>query len=112
MSDNRDSLLTGLWFFSAVVLVALFISAAAQGVLTPAHVALAAVILAVAIGGTPYLLRVSSQEKSKQRGVDSLLHEMNDADLMELKQRLSDLDSDRVKVLDRVGDDGEMVWRE
>jgi hypothetical protein len=116
MSEESRATLTGvLWFFSAIALVALFISAAAQGELTPGHMAIAFTILALAIVGTPYLLRMkegeTEQEKAKQRRVDSLLRDLSDEDLIELKQRLSEEDYSVEKLVGSVGDDGERVAR-
>jgi hypothetical protein len=96
-------------------LVALFISAAAQGELTPGHLVLAFTILALAIAGTPYLLRMkdpeAQQEKTKRRRVDRLLNEMSDEDLVELKRRLSDVDLGEPISVETLGDDGELVRR-
>jgi hypothetical protein len=117
MSEDTRATLTGvLWFFSAVALVGLFISAAAQGELTAAHLALAFTILALAIIGTPYLLRWkdsgTEQEKAKRERIDSLLRDMSDDDLAELKRRLSDVDaSDKISVDSLIGDDGETILR-
>jgi hypothetical protein len=112
--ETRATLTGGLWFFSMLALVALFISAAAQGELTLAHVLLAAVILGLAIAGTPYLLNFkgADAEKSKRRRIDSLLSDQSDENLIELKQRLSDVDAgDKVSVDSLLGDDGERVLR-
>ena len=113
MTDEiRASLAGGLWFVSALVLVAIFISSAAQGVLTPAHLIFATVILALALAGTFYILRMGSGGEKAKRGVDHLLHDLNEDDLLELKQRLADVEPPAAKVVDHVGDDGELVWRE
>jgi membrane protein implicated in regulation of membrane protease activity len=111
--ESRSTLTFVLWLFSAIVLAALFISAAAQGELTPAHVALASVILALAVAGTPYILRMkegdAQQEKSKRR-IDGLINNLNDDELVELKRRLADVE-DEAPLADYVGDDGELVRR-
>ncbi len=113
MTDEiRASLTGGLWFVSALVLVAIFISAAAQGVLTPAHLIFATVILGLALVGTFYVLRMDGGREKAKRGVDSLLRDLSEDDLLELKQRLADVEAPAAKVVDHVGDDGELVWRE
>lgn len=113
--DNRTALTGALWFFSALALVALFISAAAQGELTPGHILLAFVILGLAIAGTPFLLRwtdsETQQEKTKRQRIDSLIRDMSDEELIELKQRLSDGDYSQETILGNLGDDGELVRR-
>jgi uncharacterized damage-inducible protein DinB len=113
--DNRAALTGGLWFFSALVLVALFISAAVQGELTLAHIVVTFVILALAIAGTSFLFRWNDsktpQEKTKRRRIDNLLREMSDEELIELKQRLSDSDLSEEPIVNSLGDDGELVRR-
>ena len=113
--ESRSTLTFVLWLFSAIVLGALFISAAAQGELTPAHVFLASVILTLAVVGTPYILRQregeTEQAKAKRRRIDSLLRDLNDDELVELKQRLSDGDYSVESIADSLGDDGELVRR-
>ncbi len=116
MSEEiRGSLIGGLWFFSAVVLAALFISAGAQGELTRGHFILAFVILGLAVGGTVFFwLRQDDDTlpaKAKRNRIDNLLRDMNDVELLELKQRLTDGDFHDVSILDYMGDDGELVWR-
>jgi hypothetical protein len=116
MKEETPATLTiGLWFLSAIVLVALFISAAAQGELTPSHIVFASILLGVAVVGTPLLLRrkgsAEEQDKQKRQRIDSLLSDLSDDDLMELKHRLADLDSGEPPVVDYVGDDGELVMR-
>lgn len=110
--ESRSTLTFVLWLFSAIVLAALFISAAAQGELTTAHVALASVILALAVVGTPYILRMTdSEDKPKRRRIDKLIDGLNDDELVELKRRLADVSDDEGPLLDYVGDDGELVRR-
>ena len=116
MSDEvRASLLGGLWFLTALVLVALFISAAAQGELTPAHIGLTFVFLALAIGGTPLVLRwngsQAQQEKMKRQRLETMLRDMSPEELAELKQRLADSDDLEASTLDHLSDDGELVLR-
>jgi hypothetical protein len=116
MSEDTRATLTGaLWFCSALVLGALFISAAAQGALTLGHVVLACVILALVVTGTSFLLRRIESEtphtKVKRERLDKLLRNLSDEELAELKQRLSDVDLDEATSIDYLGDDGELVRR-
>lgn len=116
MKEETPATLTiGLWFLSAIVLVALFISAAAQGELTAGHMVFASILLGVAIVGTPLLLRMNGsaaeEAKQKRQRIDSLLTDLSDDDLMELKHRLADLDNSEASVVEYVGDDGELVMR-
>lgn len=113
MSENETS--GALWFFSSLVLGALFISAAAQGELTPGHIVLAFVILGLAVAGTLYFSfwkdSGKRKTKAKRQRIDSLLRDMSDEERFELKQRLADGDFHDETVVDHVGDDGELVWR-
>ena len=114
MSEERRANLTGgIWFFSAIVLAALFISAVAQGELTVGHIFLALVILGVAVAGTVYLpnllARQTDFEKTKRRGVDSVLSEMTADEIIELKRRLSNGNILEENIVDYIGDDGELV---
>jgi hypothetical protein len=116
MSEDSRATLTGaLWFFSALALVALFISAAAQGELTSGHILLAFTILGLAVGGTPFLLRMkdssAEQDKMKRRRLDNLLRDRSDEDRFELKRCLADVDDNEASILDLVGDDGELMRR-
>ncbi len=116
MSEDRgSSLIGGLWFFSAAVLVALFISAAAQGELTRGHIVLALLIMGVAISGTLFFSSRQAGDslstRAKRKRVDTLLRDMSDDELFELKQRLANGDFSDVSILDHLGDDGELVWR-
>ena len=116
MSEEiRGNLTIALWFVSALVLGALFISAAAQGILTPGHIALALVILALAAIGTTFLWRQpggeTQQAKAKRQRVDSLLRDMSAEELIDLKQRLTDGDLSEATTTDYLGDDGELVER-
>lgn len=102
--QNRVTLTGGLWVVSAVVLAALYISAAAQGELTQSHIFLTFVILACAFGGTVFVMRWKGgeqQEKAKRR-IDNLIGDMSDEELIELKRRLSDvgLDDDAAEDVD------------
>jgi hypothetical protein len=113
MSEERRATLSiGLWFLSAIVLAALFIASAAQGALTSAHVALASVILILATVGTISIWRMkdseTQSEKTKRRRVDSLIDDLSDDELAELKHRLTGRDSDRENLMDYLGDDGEI----
>jgi hypothetical protein len=113
--DSRATLTIGLWFLSALALIALFISAAAQSELTPGHILIAFTILGLAIAGTPYLLHMKppegQQEKSKRLRIEKLLNEMGDDDLIELKRRLSEVDLDEPVSVAALGDDGELIQR-
>jgi hypothetical protein len=113
--ESRATLTFVLWLFSAIVLGALFISAAAQGELTSGHVFLASLILTLAVVGTPYILRQregeTEQAKAKRRRIDNLLRDLNDDELAELKDRLSDADHGVETLAASLGDDGELVKR-
>lgn len=113
--DTRATLTAALWFFATLALIALFISAGAQGELTPGHLVLAFTILLLAIAGTPFLLRMKSseteQEKTKHRRVNTLLRDLTDEELVELKRRLSDAEASEESLAAVLGDDGEMVQR-
>ncbi|NDJ77579.1 MAG: hypothetical protein GYB65_15115, partial [Chloroflexi bacterium] len=119
MSEDRGERLTsGLWFFSAVVLATLFISAAAQGELTRGHILLAFAILGLAVAGTVVLLfgqdgntQNTRQTKAKRNQIDGMLRGMNDQELAALQQRLTSGDFREETVVEHVGDDGELVWR-
>jgi hypothetical protein len=110
---SERTFLTGLlWFLSALVLGALFISAGLQGELTAGHLGFASVLLCLVAIATPLLLRLKDDEakvvKSKRRRIDHMLRDMNDEELVELKQRLSTDDT----VLDYLSGDGELVGTE
>lgn len=116
MSENNRATLTFvLWLFSAASLGCLFISAAAQGELSSGHMLLAFVILALAVAGTPYIQRQTEgetqQAKAKRQRIDSLLRDMSDEELIELKQRLTDGDYSVENIVNALGDDGELVQR-
>lgn len=114
-AENRATLLFILWFFSALVLGALFISAGMQGELTGAHTALAFTVLLAAILGTPYILRTTvvetSTEKNKQHSLDTMLSELSDDALYELRRRLTSIDTDDEATRAALGDDGELIRR-
>lgn len=109
--ESRSTLIFILWLFTAVVLVALFISAASQRELTAGHLAFASVLLAIAAAGTPYILRQPIIGEKPKRRVDALLDNLSDDDLLELKRRLSDIREDEAPLTDYLGDDGELVRR-
>lgn len=115
MSEDKGNLLGALWFFSALVLVALFIGAGAQGELTGGHIVLALAVMGLAAAGTFALWSWQSddtqQSKAKRESMDTLLRDMSAEDLRELKARLENIDSHDESVVDYVGDDGELVWR-
>lgn len=113
--DTRATLMVALWFLSTIALVALFVTAAAMSELTSWHILLAFIILMLAITGTIYFLRLkvseNPQEKSKNRRMNTLLRDLSEDDLVELKHRLADLDSNEDPLLTSLGDDGEIVRR-
>jgi hypothetical protein len=116
VSEERRGILTiGLWFLSAIVLAALFIAAAAQGELTPLHAALASVMLALATIGTVSILRMKDSEtqpeKAKRGHLASLLDDLTDDELAELKHRLTGNDSDNEDIATYLDDDGEIRHR-
>lgn len=111
--ENRMTMTGGLWFFSALVLGALFISAGAQGELTSGHILLALLILGLAVSGTVALLYGGSQAqqaKAKRQRLDDLLNTLSDEELIALQERLADSDHQEKTVLD-LDDDGELMWR-
>jgi hypothetical protein len=112
---ERTFLTAMMWFMATIVLAALFISAAAQGELTVGHLSLAFAILSVVVIATPLLSRWKDGEtqfmKSKRERIDTMLQDMSDAELLELKQRLSTGDMSDENILDYLGDDGELVRR-
>lgn len=112
--ELRASMMGAVWIVSGIVLAALFISAAAQGVLSLAHMILTIIILGLAIGGTAFVWKAfdpnaSQAEKAKRERIDTMLRDMSDDDLLELKKRLSDGDYSDDTILDFIRDDGEMV---
>ncbi len=116
MTEDTRATLTGmLWFFSTLALIALFVSAAAMSELTAGHILLALIILTLAIVGSPFLLRMkeseNQQEKVKRQRVTNLLRDLSDEEMLELKQRLSEVDSSEESLAAVLGDDGEMVRR-
>lgn len=115
MDERHGNSMGALWFFSALVLMALFISAAAQGELTPGHLLITVMILGLDVAGTLYFLardaRESEPGKTKRRDVETLLDNLSDEELRDLKQRLAALDTPRSDTLDYLDDDGEMVLR-
>ncbi len=115
MSEQRGTLTIGLWFLSAIVLAALFIASGMQGELTSAHLAFASVLLALATGGTIAVWRMkdgeTQEEKTKRRRLDSLLHDLSDDELAELKDRLTSGDPGIEIMMDYLDDDGEIMQR-
>lgn len=115
MSENRSELVGGLWFFSMIVLVALFISAGMQGELTTGHIFLTFAILAPAVAGTVFFFwkeNAIERAKAKREGIDNLVRNLSAEERLELKLRLSAADPPETPVGEHVGDDGELVWRE
>ncbi len=110
--ENTGTMVGGLWFFSALVLAALFLGAGIMSDFTTAHALLAIVILALNVVGTVYLLNWRGGEapaqKSKRQDLDNLLHNLSDEQLHELQQRLAQVND--APIMD-VGDDGELIQR-
>lgn len=110
--ENRATLIGALWFISAVVLGALFVSAAAQGDLTSAHILLALLIIGLAVAGTVRLLNMkdsTEQAKAKRERVDRFLHDLSEEELLDLKRLLSN--DDEKPISHYMGDDGELELR-
>lgn len=111
MSENKSSLIGALWLFSSLVLVGLFVSAAAQNGLTSDHMLLTFVILGLAVAGTLGLMFGvdfgDEQTKTKRQRIESMLDDLSAEERAELKQRLAEDDA----ILDYVDDDGELVLR-
>ena len=112
---ERTFLTAGLWFFSAIVLAALFISAAAQGELTQGHIILAVMIISVDVIATPLLARwkdsETAREKEKREHIDNILRDMSDEELITLRQRLSSANPPDENISNYVSSDGELVNR-
>ena len=113
--SERAFLTAILWFFSSIVLGALFISAAAQGELTTLHTSLALLIISIVAVASVFLSRwkdgAVALEKSKRERIDTMLRDMSDTELLELKQRLSIGNLSDDAILDYLGEDGELVAR-
>ena len=113
--SERAFLTAVLWFFTSIVLGALFISATAQGALTMGHVSLALVILSLVVIGSIALSRwkdgTTELEKSKRQALDNILRDMSDDELIRLKERLATGNLDDEKLLEYMGSDGELVGR-
>lgn len=108
MDEDRSTLMGALWFFTAVTLVALFISAAVQRGLTTGHIILTLVILGVSVVGTIYFSRIQ-QPKAKRQSFEAMLHSLSDEERIALLRRLSD--DRRETILDYMDDDGELTSR-
>lgn len=116
MEEDTRATMTGiLWFLSTVVLAFLFISAAAQGELSLAHIVIVFVILALAVMGTAYFLRLpqaeTAQQKAKRETIDNFLRDLSDKDLIELKERLASENLEEQPIAHYLDDDGELVRR-
>jgi hypothetical protein len=115
LMQERTFLVAVMWFFSAIVLGALFISAAAQGELTTGHISLAILILCAVFIATPLLARwkdgTVAFEKSKRERIDTMLRDMSDEDLLELKTRLSAGTMSEENIIDYLESDGELASR-
>ena len=105
-----------MWFLATIMLAALFIGAGLQGEFTVFHAVFASIIFGLALIGTPlayYGLREDETDtaKAKRERIDTMLRDMSDDELLELKQRLSTGDYNEDSLLDYVSDDGELVMR-
>jgi hypothetical protein len=113
--DTWGTLTAGLWVLSALVLGALFISAGAQGELTPGHLLMAFVLLTLAVVGTVFLWRQKdtdpSQQKAKRGRINTLLRDLSDEEILELKHRLPLADFSDQTPLSALDEDGELVLR-
>jgi uncharacterized membrane protein len=113
--SERAFLIAILWFFSSIVLGALFISAAAQGELTILHSSLALAIIALVVFASLLLTRWKSSEteeqKAKRQHIDTLLRDMSDEQLVTLKKRLASGELDDEQFSDYLESDGELVGR-
>ncbi|GAB5494146.1 MAG: hypothetical protein Phog2KO_43610 [Phototrophicaceae bacterium] len=118
MDDAKINISTVLiiWFLTTLMLAAVFLGAGLQGEFTIFHTVFAGIILSLAVIGTPlafYFLRDDETDiaKAKREKIDTMLRDMSDDELLELKQRLSTGDYDEDALLDYVSDDGELVMR-
>ncbi len=113
--ETRIASIGGLWFLATLALSAVFLGAGLQGELTLVHIVFACAILALACIATPILIHWfnsnSDVVKAKREKIDTMLRDMSDDELMELKQRLSDGDYSDESLLEYVSDDGELVFR-
>ena len=114
--ELRASMMGALWIICGIVLAALFISAAAQDGLTLAHIGITSIILFAAVSGTAFVWKAfapadTHTEKAKRQRIDTMLRDMSDDELIELKKRLSDGDYSDDTILDFISDDGELVTR-
>ena len=113
--SERAFLTAMLWFLSTIILSALFISAAAQGELSTLHTSLALLIISLVAVASVFLSRwkegAVDMQKSKRQRIDTMLRDMSDEDLLELKQRLSTGSISDENILDYLGEDGELVGR-
>ena len=117
MTEERRGVLTiGLWFLSAIVLVALFISAGMQGELTAAHVAFASVILLLATAGTATLWRMKDSpldyEKSKRVEQDTFFHESHIDDFASIDHHMIENETNNDAIKTYLDDDGELTLRQ
>jgi membrane protein implicated in regulation of membrane protease activity len=113
--SERAFLTSMLWFLSALVLGALFISAAAQGELTIGHLVFGFAVLVLVVIATPILARWKDSDgniaKSKRQRIDHMLRDMSDEELVELRQRLATGNLSDDAILDYLGSDGELLER-
>lgn len=98
------------------MLAALFIGAGLQGEFTIFHTVFASLIFGLALIGTPLAFFGLREEdvdtaKAKRERIDTMIRDMSDDELVDLKQRLSTGDYNEDSLLDYVSDDGELVMR-
>ncbi len=116
--ENKDiAYVLMIWFLAAIMLAALFIGAGLQGEFTIFHTVFASIIFALALVGSSlsvYWTRRNANDdtaKAKRERIDTMLRDMSDDELLELKQRLSTGDYNEDSLLDYVSDDGELIMR-
>jgi hypothetical protein len=113
--ETQIATVSGIWFGAVILMATLFISAGLQGAFTITHFVFVGLILILAIIGTPLAIlgtRVDSDvAKSKRQRIDTMLQDMSDDELLELKQRLTSGDYTEEALLDYIADDGELIMR-
>lgn len=111
--ETQIAAISGIWLGAVILFAALFISAGLQGAFTVTHYIFAALILVMASLGTGaaiYGIRDNKDiAKAKRQRIDTMLRDMSDGDLLELKQRLAEGDYTEESLLDLVADDGELI---
>ena len=104
-----------VWFLATILLAAIFIGSGLQGEFTTAHMIFASIVLGLATIATPLVIYATRDKedigKLKRQRIDTMLQDMSDDELLELKKRLSDGDYNEESLLEYVSDDGELVFR-